>query len=175
MADFEVQLQGLEELRAKLRKLPEAVGNRAMRRALRRGANVIRDAARAGAQRVDDPGSRENIAKNIVTQSVSRRRESYYGGPTMRVGVLGGAKQYKSNKLNDRKRRSGSTYSTGGTSANPGGDTFYWRYLEFGTSRIGARPFMRPALAQAGERTVATVVSAMTIEADKELAKLGVK
>jgi len=31
---------------------------------------------------------------------------------------------------------------------NPGGDTFYWRFLEFGTSSISPRPFMRPALAE---------------------------
>ena len=34
----------------------------------------------------------------------------------------------------------------GGDKTNPGGDTFYWRFIEFGTQKIGARPIMRPAL-----------------------------
>ena len=32
-----------------------------------------------------------------------------------------------------------------GTRTNVAGDVFYWRYLEFGTSKMAARPFLRPA------------------------------
>lgn len=32
-----------------------------------------------------------------------------------------------------------------GTRTSIQGDTFYWRYLEFGTSKMAARPFLRPA------------------------------
>ena len=53
--DIKVNVAGLAEIERKLKLLPERVGRNAMRRALRKGANVIRDAARANAKRIDDP------------------------------------------------------------------------------------------------------------------------
>jgi HK97 gp10 family phage protein len=156
MADFEVKLTGLDPILAKMRKLPDAIGNRAMRRALRKGANVIRGAARRNAQSIDDPQTRENIAKNIAVQAASRRREKSYGGPTMRVGVMGGARM---------KADAGNL---------PGGNTTHWRHVEMGTSGTKAQPFLRPA-AQQGEQALAQVVAAMDAEAGKELTKLGIK
>lgn len=54
-----------------------------------------------------------------------------------RVGVLGGARNYEAY----------GEFKTGkSASANPGGDTFYWRFVEFGTERTAAKPFLRPAM-----------------------------
>lgn len=53
----------------------------------------------------------------------------------MRVGVLGGAKA--------PAIQSGEFKGKG--KGNPGGDTYYWRFLEFGTENMPAHPFMRPA------------------------------
>lgn len=133
-----------------------------MRRALRRGANVIRDAARNNAKRFDDPETTEQIWKNVTTQGGGRRLEKQMGGPVMRVGVLGGAKQ----------KKGGGTYAVGGSKANPGGDTWYWRLLEFGTSEMPAQPFLRPAAAEKAGAAFDAIVAAMNTELDKELAKL---
>ena len=132
-----------------------------MKRSLRKGANVIRDAARGNAKRLDDPDTSESIAKNIAVQSGNRRRERQEGGPVMRVGVMGGARDM--GKYGEFK---------GAGKGNPGGDTFYWRFLEFGTSKMAARPFMRPAMATAGGAALDATVAAMQSETDKELAKL---
>lgn len=83
---------------------------------------------------MDDAGTDEAIWKNIAVANNARagRKE---GGIVMSVGVRGGAKSYANNAENRRKGRAGKTNATGGSKANPGGDTWYWRFLEFGTSR----------------------------------------
>jgi len=129
-----------------------------MRRALRKGAIVIRDQARVNARQVDDPETRENIAKNLVVQSGGRRRERAAGGIMMRVGIMGGASANKHSK---------------DASGNPGGDTRHWRFVEFGTSTVQARPFMRQAMAASAEKALNTTAAAMDAEINKELAKLG--
>jgi HK97 gp10 family phage protein len=150
-------ITGTEEIVKRLRLLPERLGRNAIRRSLRKGANVIRDQARTNARQLDDNLSREAIFKNIVTQGMGRKRERQAGGVGMRVGVLGGA----------RAGQDGSS--------NPGGDTFYWRFLEFGTSEIAARPFMRTAMSSSAEKAISTTIEAMKTETAKELAKMGVR
>ena len=155
-------VEGLDEVVGKLKKLSQRSGRNAMRRALRKGANVIRDAARDNAKRLDDPQSSNRIWKNIVSQGGGSKLERRMGGPVMRVGVRGGAKS----------KKGGGTYHVGGSKANPGGDTWYWRLLEFGTSKMRARPIMRPAASQKAGTAATTIAAAMDKELDKEIAKL---
>src|SRR5690606_28565232 len=151
---FDVDVKGLAEIERKLKLLPERIGRNAMRRALRKGANVIRDMARNNAQRVDDPETREKIFKNIAVASGGRRRESHAGGVMMRVGVRGGAKH------------------TRGDNGAPGGNTTHWRFIELGTSKAQAQPFMQPAAASGAGKAASAITEAMKVEMDKELAKL---
>lgn len=169
---MELQIKGVEELRRKLRLLPDRLADKAMRRALFRGAKVIRDAARANAARFDDRLTNESIQKNVVVQRANRRNEQSKGGPMQRIGVLGGARQYANTKANRRAGRVGQSYKTGGDKGNPGGDTWYWRFLEFGTSKMPARPFLRSAAVSSADRAMAAVTSAMLSEVDKEVRKL---
>lgn len=155
MNDVTVDVKGLAELSNKIKLLPERFAARGMRRALRRGANVIRDAARNNAKRFDDPLTKEAIYKNVAVMGGGARREKAAGGPIMRVGMRGGARFNPS------------------ASGLPGGNTTgYWRFLEFGTSDQAAQPFMRPALASSAERALSVIVESATDELDKELAKL---
>jgi HK97 gp10 family phage protein len=147
-------IQGLDALKRKLELLPERVGRNAARRALRKGANVIRDAARANAKQIDDPETREQIWKNIVVASGGSRREKAAGGVMMRVGVRGGAR-----------------FNPAAT--GPGGNTSgYWRLLEFGASHMQAQPFMRPAMNSAAGKAAQAAIDAMAKEFDKEAARL---
>jgi HK97 gp10 family phage protein len=155
------EVDGSDEVIKKLRALPEKMGKRAMRRALRKGANVVRDAARSGARRLDDQHSPEQIFKNITVQGGGARFEKKEGGPVMRVGVKGGA-------------RTMTAYGEfkGAGKGNPGGDTWYWRLLEFGTSKIAARPFMRPAAENNAGAVFDAVAKSATVELDKEIKRL---
>jgi HK97 gp10 family phage protein len=155
MADnFTVKIEGLAEIKRKLDKLPERIGNNAMRRSLRKGANVIKEAARNNAKRIDDPETREQIWKNITVQSGGAKRERRIGGVMMRVGVLGGAKP------------------TSGDNGTPGGNTTHWRFIELGTSQVAAQPFLTPAANEKASAALDAIVGDMTKQVDKELAKL---
>lgn len=153
----EVIVTGLDDLQRKLKLLPERIGKNAMRRALRKGANVIRDQARNNAKQFDDPQTRESIVKNITVASGGRKRERREGGVMMRVGVMGGARAGR------------------GNSGNPGGDTWYFRLLEFGTSQMAAQPFLRPAMYSSAAAALQKTADAMTVEFNKEINKLGAK
>ena len=149
------RVEGADEIIRKLRLLPERLGRNAGRRALRKGANVIMKAARQRSKAIDDPETREMVWKNIAVQSGGSRREKRAGGPMMRVGVRGGA----------RLKR--------GDLGLPGGNTTYWRMLEFGTSNVQAQPFMRPAMNERAGEAFQAIVRDLPVEMDKELAKLG--
>lgn len=147
----QVELKGLEDVRKALRALPSAVGDKATKSALRAAAKVIEDEVRANAQTIDDPTTRERIAAN-VTLRFSSQHFKRTGDPMFRVGILGGAQAPETAAKERKRRRAGSTSLqdlgeiAGKGKGNPGGDTWYWRLIEFGTSKMGARPFIRPAM-----------------------------
>ena len=55
---------------------------------------------------------------------------------------------------------------------NPGGDTWYWRFEEFGTATNNAHPFLRPALNNNIDAVRAEFTRSYSEELDKEIAKL---
>ncbi|HBM1277912.1 hypothetical protein GY164_12735 [Acinetobacter baumannii] len=132
------QIHGLEPA---LRKM-QAIGNektvkRIARKSMRQAMNIARDEARQKVKRLDDPTTPEKIWKEIVVQNGRSRNKNTL---VMRVGVRGGARiPYTNNAQNRRSGRVGKTYQTDGR-------VFYWRFLELGTSRQPATPFLRPAL-----------------------------
>lgn len=147
-------IEGLDEIVRKLKSLPEKIGQNATRRALRKGANVILQAARNNAKRIDDPQTREQIWKNLAVASGGRKRERQAGGVMMRVGVRGGARP------------------TSGDNGTPGGNTTHWRFIELGTSEMRAQPFLTPAGAEQAGAAVAAVVADLNKQIDKEIARL---
>lgn len=160
MADFN-KLEGFDAVIGEMRKVSVQMRGKIARSAIRKGANVIRDAARAGWERVDRQETPNNIAKNVAVQFAGRtfRRT---GDVMFRVGIRGGAKQYVNNTRNRRERRVGASYVTGGS-------TFYWRFYELGTSQQPARPIMQPALFNNAGKAMA----AMAAEMNRQFAKLG--
>lgn len=148
---IQFEIHGLENLQSKLEQLnnPRKVKS-AIRKALRQGANVVRDAARANAKMIDDPETREKIWKNISVQSGKSRNPSIL---IMRIGVRGGA-----------------SYSNKTPPNTSGGDTRYWRFLELGTVKAPAIPFMRPALSNNIQPVTNKVVQILNDEIDKALA-----
>ncbi|EPL4828798.1 HK97-gp10 family putative phage morphogenesis protein [Acinetobacter baumannii] len=132
------QIHGLEPALRRMR----AIGNdktvkRIARKAMRQAMNIVRDKAREKVKRLDDPTTPEKIWKEIVVQNGRSRNKNTL---VMRVGVRGGARiPYTNNAQNRRAGRVGKTYQTDGR-------VFYWRFLELGTSRQPATPFLRPAL-----------------------------
>ena len=113
MADFDVQIVGLKELDRALQELAWPAARRALRKGMRKGANVVRDEARAKA-----PKKTGNLKRKIRTRE---RREE---GGDMRFAV--------------EVPRS----------------AFYGRFIEYGTSKMAAKPFLRPAAENKTEEAV---------------------
>ena len=154
MSEFDIK--GVDALRAKLRQLAGADAQKIVRSATGAGAKVLRQAAIANVQALNDPSTPEDIGKNIVQRPTPKR---YARGDEVkiRIGVLGGAQAPTGN---------GSIRTTG-KKPLPGGDTYYWRFLEFGTAKVAARPFLRPAMGQ-GQ----AAIDAFAQQMDKRLDKL---
>lgn len=166
MAD---DIQGLDEVTSNLRRLgnPRKAKNAATRSA-RKSMNTVKKAAVNNAKALDDPESTERIWKNITTKSARTRGTGFV---LMRMGVRGGARQYVATKSNVRKGRAGKTYKTDGDKSNPGGDTFYWRFIELGTAYSPAQPFLRIALYNNTANVKSHFVEAFSDEVIKELNK----
>jgi HK97 gp10 family phage protein len=146
MIDFKIE--GTENLRKNLKMLSSNVQLKTARAAGRKAANVIRQAAQENARRLDDPKTATSIAENIVVQASAKELKTT-GDLYFRIGVRGGAKSKGSNK------------------GNPGGDTFYWRFLELGTSKIPAKHFMLNAMRNNIDKATNTFIA----EFDKGLNK----
>jgi len=123
----EFSLLGVDELIKTIKEVNRDVALKSGRFALRKAANLVAEAARFGASRLDDPETARSISQNVAVRFSSRASK---GGRLMfRVGIRGGA-----------------LLSRGGKKGQ-GAATPHWRLLEFGTSKMPARPFLRPALA----------------------------
>ncbi|PTV57974.1 HK97-gp10 family putative phage morphogenesis protein [Pseudomonas putida] len=129
MADgVEFSILGLGSLLGNLEEVSVDVRRKGGRAALRRAAQVVVQKAKEGAERIDDSATGRSISDNIALRWNGRlfRRTGDLG---FRIGVLHGA------VLKDG----------GDLSANA--PTPHWRLFEFGTEKMPAAPFMRPALA----------------------------
>lgn len=134
----ELNIEGLDQLKRKLDQLSNPKkAKQIARKAGRQAMNIVRDAARNAARNIDDPETAEKIYKEIVVQGGKSRNSNEV---KFKVGIRGGAKiPYTGNDDNRRKGRIGKSYQVEGK-------VFYWRFIEFGTSKMPATPFMRPAL-----------------------------
>lgn len=130
MADTVTRIEGADALEAKLKELTYDAKYKGGRFGLRKAANLVRDAARQKAGPLDDPDTGQKIADNVAVRW-DGRHFSETNDLKFKVYVKGG------------NRTKGSPADTG-----HGGATPHWHLLEFGTSSIGAQPFMRPAMAE---------------------------
>lgn len=144
------ELQGLESLEDKLRQLnnPKKVKS-ITRKALRQGANIVRDSARQRSKAIDDPKTQEKIWKNIAVDGGKTKNKNHI---KLKVGVKGGA-----------------SFSNPNPPSQSGGDTRHWRWIEFGSIHNVAVPFMRPALESNIQQVTDKVIKVFKDELDKAL------
>lgn len=157
MAGVEVEITGLDGVVSKLQRLANPRRTKSIaRKAARQAMNIVRDVARNNAKAIDDPETSEKIFKNIKVSAGKTRNPNEI---VMRVGVDGGAAQ---NANTDKAA----------LSKLSGGITTYWRYLEFGSAKMPATPFMRPALSNNISQVTVRFATVFNEELDKELANL---
>lgn len=174
----EFKIKGLNEIQLRLKGLAGIVGDasadKAIAKATRTAAAVIARKARARARVLDRPNTPNAIYKNIRTY-VMKRPQRFNADVGYRVGVLGGAKR-PATAVGEFK---------GKGKDNPGGDTWYWRFLEFGRGPVSVkkakilanrvekkvfgrkvgpaapRSFMRPAMYEAAPEAFKTFADAL--------------
>lgn len=141
MADgVEFSILGLDSLLGKLSEVSVDVRRKGGRAALRKAAQVVVQKAKAGAERIDDKATGRSISDNIALRWNGRlfKRTGDLG---FRIGVLHGA------VLKD------------GGDLSSNAPTPHWRLIEFGTEKMPAAPFMRPALADSISEVTNTFVT----------------
>ena len=169
-----VKMTGIDELNKKLEGLKYDVQKKGGRFALRKAAQLVRDAAKQNALSLDDPESSEVIAKNIVERWSSPFNKAT-GDLKFRVGVLGGALGKAAGDTlglyGDKATKS--TKKRGSVAAGPGGDTRHWAYLEFGTERAAARPFFQRSLSENAQKATDVFIDQFGRAIDRALKKAG--
>ncbi|AHC81957.1 hypothetical protein X969_08235 [Pseudomonas monteilii SB3078] len=141
MADgVEFSILGLDGLLGKLGAVSVDVRHKGGRAALRKAAQVVVRKAKEGAERIDDKATGRSISDNIALRWNGRlfKRTGDLG---FRIGVLHGA------VLKD------------GGDLSTNAPTPHWRLIEFGTEKMPAAPFMRPALADSISEVTNTFVT----------------
>ena len=176
-----VQISGLRELESSLKVLREQFGVRTggvIIRGLRAGAKVIRDDAKRRVTRVPSgygPGTITRgrgknkrsvqatsmtlaamLRSNIVEHAIPTGSRIANGRPTVLVRVR--SKGYR--RVNGRIRFN-----------QPGSTPGWWWWVEFGTSRVPARPFIRPAFEAQKLAAVEKFKETAKAEIDKLFAK----
>jgi HK97 gp10 family phage protein len=134
---METEVSGLRELGEALQAFGPTLARKYLAKAVYTAADVIRDDAFSRA-----PFRTGNLRAHIAIF----RRQATDNVAEYDVGVRPIRLNAKVKKVLRILRR-----STGRRTAIQG-DPYYWRFLEFGTSRMAARPFLRPAFeAQKGK------------------------
>ena len=124
-----ISIVGLGDLQADFNRLEKAIGNKIVRDAVMAGARVARDKTRAAA-RVRTGKLRKNIAATRVKQS-----------ETPSAATAGVRVTAPKGKTVTKRKRAGKREQTPKTEYEA---PFYWRFLEYGTSKMAAAPFIRP-------------------------------
>lgn len=130
-----IKVEGLRELDRKLANLPKKVATKLGWRATAKGAELIRDEAIRNA--VFRQGYSEGtVRKNIIQFKPKKRTRGIEAEMDVGVRIRGSKKKRRAAR---RLRR-----GPGGQirAAYPG---YYWFMLEFGTRKMAAQPFLRPA------------------------------
>lgn len=134
MAAESTTVQGVGDLKAKLAEIPRAMRRRVLRNALAAGARLVRDESKRvapvlSAQRAvpyRTPGTVRNAIRVRTSKQATRAGD---------VGVFVNVKPAKAGARGAKNPR----------------DPFYWRFLEFGTRRMSARPFLSRGANKLGE------------------------
>ncbi|HXF67675.1 MAG TPA: HK97-gp10 family putative phage morphogenesis protein [Burkholderiales bacterium] len=156
-----VEVRGLRELRNALLALPRRIARPLLNRSLMVGGRLIRDEARARVPllRVPDRRRVRGALRRAIHAGVARP-QGHAASVWVRVRPL------TRGQIAAFKRRAGAG------AQNPL-DPFYWRWLEFGTSKMAARPFLRPAFEAKKEQAARAIIADLRPRILAEAEKLG--
>jgi len=148
---IEFRIEGLQELERQLLEFGPKVAKNGLRAANYAGALTMRDAVKATAP------VRTGVLKANVT-AFRRRAEDNVAKHS--VGVKGVRLKYGNTALNRRLKRAGRKYQADGPA-------FYAKFLEYGTSKMDAQPFMRPAFENTAQESIDAVRNRLAVAIER--------
>jgi HK97 gp10 family phage protein len=156
-----IRVEGLRELEAKLKSLADEIGGKKaaqpVKAALRKAGRVVQKDAQSIVRRKTDL-----LHDNIIVTTAKRLKSGSFG---MNVTVRAKARKYANNAKNRRAGKVDKKFKDYGA-------LYYGRFLEFGTSRMGPYPFMRPAFERNKGRLPNIIRDELAIAISKAVAKL---
>jgi len=144
MADIELKLTGFDALAKQLKELPEKVARKVLDRSLKEAAKPMLATARNLAP-VYRGQATTQVNPGLVKRSIKLTSMKVRGGSRLnrgvriRVAVLKGKKRRGAKATLSALNRGGASFGVGYF------DPYYWYFLERGTARMQARPFLLPA------------------------------
>lgn len=133
------KIQGADEVFKNLRLLPEKLREQVAWPATIAAMEYAKEIAKENAMRVDRPWTRNYIPDNIA---IAQRRKL---GAELKAAYV---------SLGIMRRAKG----------QGGGQTFYWWFVELGTSKTRAQPFLRPVINEQANRLLKEFVGAARLE-----------
>lgn len=157
MANLSVKVTGLKELGQALENLGRKTKNKLGAKAMRKGGAIIRDQARANAPllKVKVPHRKRGTLKKAIVASTKPQKDG-----SVRTIIF--VRTLKNSKILEFKGKTGK-----GGAYNPN-DPFYWRFVEFGTSKMPAQPFLRPAFSSKKEQASREIITTLRDEINRE-------
>lgn len=155
--DFDVKVDGLKELRDRLRQLPDKVGKNCLRVSAYAGAKIVRDEARTKAPVYTGSVSEGHPPPGTLKRAIIMKQIPEASGPLKQTFYV--------------TVRKGKKYRKQGKSGNLSQDAYYWTFVEFGTARMTARPFLRPAFEAVKMRAVEAIKARLAERIEQEASK----
>ena len=159
MADgVTVKLEGVDALNKALAEATKQIRTKAVRSALRKAGQVISKEAKQAAPVLSAPTKTRKpgtVKKAIAVRASKFARQAGNEGVFINVRPLRGSRQKTLGKAGAK---------------NPN-DPFYWRFQEFGTTKMKARPFLSPAAESKGNEAIKTFMDSVIPQIEKLNAK----
>jgi HK97 gp10 family phage protein len=161
LASYEnIAIQGFEDFKRQLSQLPGRVGRNVLRGMVNAGATVIRKEAVLRAPEYTGPISEGHPPPGTLKKAIYQKQIAELSNAvqqTFFVGVRQGKKQ--------RAVKRGTKILNL--------DAFYGRFVEFGTSKMSAHPFMRPAFEAKKDAAIEAMRAYGAERIPKEVQKAG--
>lgn len=141
---FDVKVDGVAELREKMKGLPYEVQKQVIMPAVRYGANIIAEQSRALVRTIDDPTTGRQIARNIVVKYRSKLSKRLKG-VVYSIGV-----EYPRGRIDPP------------SNPDDGVNTPHWHIIHEGREDMRAFPFLTNAAVMRAQDVSAEIANRAT-------------